>query len=52
MLKTAENAKNRRIQPKILHGSTWKWFHSISLAENYMIATKIFVPSAIGKKLG
>ena len=37
---------------KIPRGGTWKWFYSISLVENYMIATKIFVPSAIGKKLG
>ena len=52
MLKNRRKCEKSPNSAKIPRGGTWKWFHSISLAENYMIATKIFVLSAIRNKLG
>ena len=50
-LKTAENAKNRRIQLKYREDNFENGFSAFLVHKNHMIATKILTLSAIGKKL-
>ena len=50
-LKTAENDKNRRIQPKYREDSFENGFSAFLVRENSGIATKILTLSAIGTKL-
>ena len=52
MLKTAENTKNRRIQPKYRAHSFKNSFIALPVPENPMLEKRILKLSPIGKKLG
>ena len=51
-LKTAENAKNRRIQPKYRAHGFENGFIALPVPENPMLEKRILKLSPIGKKLG